>query len=505
MIHKIIVILVVFQVLVFSNISIQHAQAQVSTVRNIIFPAIGKVSYGNDFGNVRPGDRTHEGNDIMGKKMIPLVAAVDGTLTTVMYPQATWGYSVSIRDSDGYRYNYLHINNDNPGTDDGGGGGFYAYAPDMVRSYKVVKGQLIGWMGDSGNAEATTAHLHFEIQTPDGTHINPYDSLKAATKITAPVANYPKVTGEILPYENFQGGASIAMGKLDGDSGLELVSGARAGGGPLVRTFDLDGKPLKTWYAYADTFRGGVDVATGDVNDDGTDEVITAPGPGGGPHIKVFKANGTEVLYEFFAYAPDFHGGVNVAVADIVGDEDAEIITAPASKGGPHVKVFKADGTLLLEFMAYGVDMHSGVDVAAARYSRSNVRIITAPGAGFIPQVKIFDEKGKLVKDFFAYEQSFTGGVRVGAARSGTTSRSSLRIITAPASNGGPHVRVFDIDGDEQQGSLTGYESWWVGGYDVTGKDGKWFMSSLGGRRTSLRQPFKTTTDSTRTRIPRQR
>ncbi len=484
--------------LLFASASIKPAQAQVSVFRNITFPVVGTVSYVNDFGNVRSGDRTHEGNDIMGKKMMPLVAAVDGTVTTVIYPEATWGYSISLRDSDGYKYNYLHINNDNPGTDDGHGGGFHAYAPDMVRSYKVVKGQLIGWMGDSGNAETTSAHLHFEIQAPDGTHLNPYESLKAAVKITAPVADYPKVSGEILPYENFSGGASIAMGKLDGDTNLELVSGARAGGGPLVRTFDLDGKPLKSWYAYADTFRGGVDVAVGDVSGDSTDEVVTAPGPGGGPHIKIFKANGTELLKEFFAYDPNFHGGVNVTVADVAGDDDAEIITAPASLGGAHVKIFKFDGTLLREFMAYDESMHTGIDVAAAVYGRNTVRIITAPAAGSSPQVKVFDEEGKLVEDFLAYDASFMGGVRVGAARSSTTSRSQLRIITSPASGGGPHVRIFDSDGDQQQGSLTGYEQWWVGGYDVTGRDNKWFMSSLGGRRTSLRQPFKTTTDSTR-------
>jgi hypothetical protein len=95
-------------------------------------------------------------------------------------PQASWGYAITLEDSDGYTYNYLHINNDTPGTDDGKGGVDNAYAPFISRGATVRKGQLIGWMGDSGNAENVGSHLHFEIRRPDGTAIDPYLSLIAA-------------------------------------------------------------------------------------------------------------------------------------------------------------------------------------------------------------------------------------------------------------------------------------------------------------------------------------
>jgi hypothetical protein len=119
----------------------------------------------------------HEGIDLMGQKMMPLYSAIDGRVHYVVDPEADYGYSVALEDSDGYTYHYLHINNDTPGTDDGLGGTANAYAPGIVRGAGVTKGQLIGWMGDSGNAENVSPHLHFEIRLPDGTAINPYLSL----------------------------------------------------------------------------------------------------------------------------------------------------------------------------------------------------------------------------------------------------------------------------------------------------------------------------------------
>lgn len=459
------------------------ARAQLSTIRTIIFPAIGAVSYGDDFGDGRSGGRTHEGNDIMGKKMLPLIAAVDGTISTVNYPEATWGYSVSIRDSDGYRYNYLHINDDNPGTDDGQGGGFFAYAPDVMRGNKVVKGQLIGFMGDSGNAESTTAHLHFEIRTPGGEAMNPYQSLRNATKITNPVS-YPALDNEILPFATFAEGASIALGNLDDDSSLEIVAGARAGGGPLVRTHDTAGKVLDSWYPYDPSFVGGVDVAVGDVDDDGTDDVIVAPGPGGGPHIKIYEADGKKLISEFFAYDPTFSGGVNVTSADILGDDEAEIITSPASKGGPHVKIFDAKGKVLKEFMAYDGNFTAGIDIAAAKGRTKNV-IATAPNAGGGPHVKLFDEDGKMTEELMAYDANFHGGVRVSASASGSRTEPVIHVI--PASKGGPHYRTISISGSLSDGSLVAFEPWWNGGYDIAASGSTVYVSSVGGRRTTIR------------------
>jgi hypothetical protein len=161
-----------------------HAQTPVATsstalIRAIVYPTEKTVPLSNDFGQARSG-HTHEGNDLIGAKMVPLYAAVSGRVESVENPEASWGYEITLEDADGYQYHYLHVNNDTPGTDDGAGGIEHAYAPGIVRGAQVTAGQLVGWMGDSGNAETVGAHLHFEIRKPDGTAIDPYPSLSAA-------------------------------------------------------------------------------------------------------------------------------------------------------------------------------------------------------------------------------------------------------------------------------------------------------------------------------------
>lgn len=154
--------------------------AQSVEIRDIHFPVDGIVTFTNDFGDPRSGGRSHEGIDLIGKKMMPLVSAIDGVVSHLNIPEASWGYAIYIRDADGYEYHYLHVNNDTPGTDDGNGGLEHAYAPGIVEGARVTRGQLIGWMGDSGNAETVGAHLHFEIERPYGSMMNPYESLRAA-------------------------------------------------------------------------------------------------------------------------------------------------------------------------------------------------------------------------------------------------------------------------------------------------------------------------------------
>src|SRR4029453_5574698 len=116
--------------------------------------------------------------------------------------------------------------------------------------------------------------------------------------------------------------------------------------------------------AYGVGFSGGVFVAAGDVNNDGRTDIITGAGPGAGPHVKAFSGPTLDELKSFFAYDPSFSGGVRVAAGDVNGDGWADLITSPGSGQGPQVKVFDGKtGAELKSFFAYSPSSTGGVFV----------------------------------------------------------------------------------------------------------------------------------------------
>ncbi len=137
-------------------------------------------------------------------------------------------------------------------------------------------------MGDSGNAEGGISHLHFEIRGPNDDPLNPYQSLKAATVLSAPSDVYAKSDTEILPFDTFKGGSTVALGnfKLKPSDLTEemIVAGSGPGRNPLVKIIKKDGTEINSFDAYDSGFRGGVNVAAVDIDGDGISEIITAAG-----------------------------------------------------------------------------------------------------------------------------------------------------------------------------------------------------------------------------------
>jgi SpoIID/LytB domain protein len=251
------------------------------------------------------------------------------------------------------------------------------------------------------------------------------------------------------PYGAFPGGVFVAAGKLDGSDVNRIVTGADKGGGPHVRVLDTDGNTTGVEFmAYDPKFSGGVRVAVCHFGDDATDSIVTAPGAGGGPHVRVFNASGVAAGGGFMAYDPTFTGGVYVGCGDVdptnAGDE---IITGAGAGGGPHVKVFDRDGNVRGQFMAYDPKFTGGVRVAGA-----NGIAVTAPGPGGGPHVRWFNLVGLEMGGLMAYVPDFTGGVYVGAGN--VSGDGNPEIITGAGDAGGPHVRVFTTGGSEITGFM---------------------------------------------------
>jgi len=163
-----------------------RATANEPDYRRIHFPVEGAVRFSDDFGDPRSGGRTHAGNDLMGSKMQKLLSTVDGRVTfTRVDASGLSGNMLTIRDAEGWQYRYIHINNDTPGTDDGANPANAIFAPGITTGTSVRAGQHVAFLGDSGNAEGTAPHLHFEIIRPDGSPINPWTSLRLAQGLPA--------------------------------------------------------------------------------------------------------------------------------------------------------------------------------------------------------------------------------------------------------------------------------------------------------------------------------
>ncbi len=145
----------------------------------LVFPVAGDHSYVDTFGAPRSGGRTHKGTDIFAAKLTPVVAAADGKVIRIAIGKLAGRYIVVLHD-DGWRSYYIHLNNDTPGTDDGHGG---APAPGIAVGVRVTAGDVLDYIGDSGNAEETPSHLHFELHDPDGAAVNPEPHLRAAESV----------------------------------------------------------------------------------------------------------------------------------------------------------------------------------------------------------------------------------------------------------------------------------------------------------------------------------
>ena len=176
----------------------------------MVFPVAGPpaaTSFTDTFLACRSGcARHHLGQDLMGPKMTPLVAAFDGVITSLKRESAPGGGNYLTLSADrgpaaGWTAVYIHVNNDTPGTDDGRGTAAWSFPAGIAEGARVVAGQLVAWRGDSGDAETTAPHLHFELRKGWGWNAvayNAFPSLKAARHIITPTPSGPHPDGTLM-------------------------------------------------------------------------------------------------------------------------------------------------------------------------------------------------------------------------------------------------------------------------------------------------------------------
>lgn len=133
------------------------------------------TTFRDTFGDARSGGRSHHGTDLFAPKMTPVFAAADGVVTIMRWGELA-GDWIAIEHLDGWETWYMHLNDDVPATDGRWGSENFTFAPGLAEGSVVLAGDLIAWVGDSGNAEGSSPHTHFELHH-DGRVVNPFPFL----------------------------------------------------------------------------------------------------------------------------------------------------------------------------------------------------------------------------------------------------------------------------------------------------------------------------------------
>lgn len=244
--------------------------------------------------------------------------------------------------------------------------------------------------------------------------------------------------------ENFSGGVRLAMGDVDGDGIDEIVAGAGPGGGPQIRVFETDGTLIQQFFTFSSNLTHGIFVGIGDLNSDGVDEILASSDSGGNGEVRWFSLNSEQD--GFIKPFGNTTLSLRVAAGDVDGDGVDEIIVGSGSGISPTVKIYENNGAFVRQFFAYATTYDKGIYVEAGDLDGDGKdEIVTGTDYGGGPHVRVFKADGTVTASFFAFDKNFRGGVRV--AVSDSDDNGTAEIYTAAGPGGGPHLRVFNSVG----------------------------------------------------------
>ncbi len=195
-------------------------------------------------------------------------------------------------------------------------------------------------------------------------------------------------------------------------SGREkIIIGSPSGYEAKISIYDQDGTLLNSFKTYNSNSKFGLSITKCDIDGDYKDEIITVPKKGGGPHVIYYTIDG-QIKDSFFAGNKDFRGGLNIACGDTNNDDKNEIILTPETGGSSYSLIYNTDKNLISSFWNYDSKFNKEASLNLIDIDndyKKEIAVNTNQGAS--PHVRIFDAWGNLKDQFFAFDQKQKNGV----------------------------------------------------------------------------------------------
>lgn len=177
----------------------------------------------------------------------------------------------------------------------------------------------------------------------------------------------------------FAAGGDVGIPRGSGGGHAQVVRHGcgRRRGGPIVNVYNEYGETVRSFFAYDPNFRGGVRVSTGDVTGDGWDDVVTGTGVGGGPIVNVYDGRtGAQLFSPGFVFDPNDRSGVKVAIGNVNGSRQADIIVSGIENGQSTVKAYELLGPGYSQILNYKPQNAGVYNIAAADYDNDGLKDI---------------------------------------------------------------------------------------------------------------------------------
>ncbi len=247
-------------------------------------------------------------------------------------------------------------------------------------------------------------------------------------------------------------GVNVSAGDVTGDSQADVVVGTGVGTDPLVKVYNINGQLITSFNPYPTERQTGVAVATGDVNGDGIDEILTVPAKSAA-QVRVWKFDAPtrkfKQLAQVFAYDRTARQGFTLAAGDLDLDGRAEIVVASRANARS-VSILKLNSKNTLQvvrrFTPYPIQYATGITVAVGDvFGTGRASILTTAGPGYYSHLKVFDIRGVQQADLVLVSKAYRGGFSLSALDVNADGRDE--ILAGPYKNSDPSLRVYRYNG----------------------------------------------------------